>query len=684
MTGSWSLRTRFVLVTIVSLLPILGVVSYIVYQSLQNNLDLLIETEAYISDTVAQGLESTFEDNAAVLEQLANDDAVRATAAETNGSVALDQASAGQGQITATQLFKDVQTYRRNITALFMTDREGQIIIWDGNPSEDDFSSQVADTMNRTRSTGAPAISGSLTSPTDSAGFIALTYPIFAPDETSGQISGVAGAILSVDRLRQTFTPFARGNTIIMVVANREIVTTSAPTAEQSSLLNAFLNADGTTEQVFRYEGASDINRVAVSSAVDIGDSLPWSVVVSNPTPTTYGPTQDVLQRGIAATALAVLLTLLLTWILAGRTARPLDRLTQQVTSLSAGDLPAREQPTMEVNGGREVRQLGLAFREMARRLASQVDELASSNQAREEQADRLRDLNRRNIRAQEEERRRIAGDIHDAVSPLITGALYQTRALLLDTSTPDPERQRDGFRDIGDLLTSASDELHGVIFDLRPPDLDDLGVVAAIERYIANFSRGGMGTANITVTGQEPPGLTPEIRVTVYRIVQEALHNVVRHSGASEAVVALETLDGQFQVMIRDNGAGFDPEQAKRPTSLGLLSMRERASAIGATLYVESTPGLGTAVILDRRMASTAAHGRRVQRRLRPMRTDPPRPPGSNGSNGSGGTGHATGAETETRAGQANGLAAVGDNGQRTIGSPLVARLSERLGFGR
>ena len=680
MTGTWSLRTRFVLVTIVSILPILGVVSYIVYQSLQNNVDQLIDTETFISDSVSQGLENTLEDNISVLDDVATNDWIRATAAETNGAVP-DPMAGGQNQIQATQVFQDVQTYRRNITALFLTDQLGNVILWKGNPQELDFLPQVSETISRTGTTGAAAISGSLSSPIDSsAGFIALTYPVFGPGRTSGEINGVAGAILSVDRLRQTFTPFARGNTIIMVVADRQIVTTSAPDAERSSFLNAFLNADGTTGQVFYYVGVGEIDRVAVSTTVDIGDSAAWTVVVSNPTPTTYGPTRQVLQRGIAATALAVLLTVLLTFILATRTARPLDRLTQQVTSMSAGDFPTGNQVPVDSHGGREVRQLGSAFREMARRLASQVDELASSKQLREEQADRLRDLNRRNIRAQEEERRRIAGDIHDAVSPLITGALYQTRALLLDTSAPNPVRQRSGFEDIGNLLTSASDELHGVIFDLRPPDLDDLGVVAAIERYIANFSRGGMGTPNITVVGQEPPDLTPEIRVTVYRIVQEALHNVVRHSGANEAVVALETFDGQFQVMIRDNGAGFDPEQAKRPTSLGLLSMRERASAIGATLHIESNPGLGTAVILDRRLASPAATGRRAQRRLRPLRTEPPQRP----------SGTATppdrrAAEADVRPIHGGELAPTGTGGTLSAGvPPLVARLAGRLGFGK
>jgi signal transduction histidine kinase len=97
-----------------------------------------------------------------------------------------------------------------------------------------------------------------------------------------------------------------------------------------------------------------------------------------------------------------------------------------------------------------------------------------------------------------------------------------------------------------------------------------------------------------------EPVGLSPEVRLGIYRIVQEALHNVVRHSGADEAVVRLETSDGLVRVTIRDNGSGFDPEKAVRPTSLGLLSMRERAESIGATFQIVSRPGGGTAIVIE------------------------------------------------------------------------------------
>jgi signal transduction histidine kinase len=210
--------------------------------------------------------------------------------------------------------------------------------------------------------------------------------------------------------------------------------------------------------------------------------------------------------------------------------------------------------------------------------------------------------LLRRTVRLQEDERRRIASDIHDAVSPLITGALYQARAMRLTSNgagNGDDRQDTQSIVAITDLLERAMTELHDVIFALRPPDLDDLGVVAAIDRYVQQINRTGL-PCQLEVVGEQPK-LSPEARLGIYRIVQEALHNALRHADADEAVVKLESGEDILRVTIRDNGSGFDIEQETRPASLGLLSMRERAAAIGARLEIASRPGDGTVVILER-----------------------------------------------------------------------------------
>jgi signal transduction histidine kinase len=198
---------------------------------------------------------------------------------------------------------------------------------------------------------------------------------------------------------------------------------------------------------------------------------------------------------------------------------------------------------------------------------------------------------------------------MHDAVSPLITGALYQTRALQLGGEAQQDgveQQQADDLAEINNLLERAMDEIHSVIFALRPPDLDDLGVEAAIERYVNQINRTGLPTT-FEVIG-EARRLSPEARLAVYRIVQEALHNSLRHAQADEAVVKMEWTDDVLRVSIRDNGSGFDPEHATNATSLGLLSMRERASSIGATLIIASQPGDGALVVIERPYGPTVS----------------------------------------------------------------------------
>jgi two-component system, NarL family, sensor histidine kinase DegS len=154
------------------------------------------------------------------------------------------------------------------------------------------------------------------------------------------------------------------------------------------------------------------------------------------------------------------------------------------------------------------------------------------------------------------------------------------------------------GLREVGDLLERAMRELHDVIFDLRPPDLDDIGIVAAIQRHVDQVNRSGL-PCTLEQIGEERR-LSPEVRLAIYRIVQEALHNSIRHARADESVVRIEWLPDRLRVTIQDDGSGFEPENLRR-AGLGLMSMRERASSIGASMDIVSRAGTGTAVVVER-----------------------------------------------------------------------------------
>ena len=324
-----------------------------------------------------------------------------------------------------------------------------------------------------------------------------------------------------------------------------------------------------------------------------------WGVLVTHPSPAAYAPNREMITRAALIVLATALATLAVAALSAELQARPLRQLQIQAQALAIGDNTPRD-PIQ--GGGDEIAELSQALNDLAARSGEQVRDLHQAREDAASQAEQLRELNRRTVRLQEDERRRIAGEIHDAVTPLITGALYQVSALRIGAAE-NGGRQivlRDAALDnVGDLLSKAMDELHRVIFALRPPDLDDIGVIAAIERYIAQVQRSGLNV-QLEVSGEQP-SLTPEVRLAIYRIVQEALHNALRHAAADEAYVRFETANEILRVTVRDNGAGFNPDLGARPSALGLLSMRERAAAIGATFAVMSRPGDGTTVLIER-----------------------------------------------------------------------------------
>jgi PAS domain S-box-containing protein len=216
--------------------------------------------------------------------------------------------------------------------------------------------------------------------------------------------------------------------------------------------------------------------------------------------------------------------------------------------------------------------------------------------------ADRLRHLDeqrrfllQRLVNVQEEERRRIAGDIHDDSIQAMTAVLY--RLALLRKHADDPGQL--GRIDALETAVGASlERLRTLVFDLRPPVLDEVGLVAALRQYLKEAeAHGGFSTQLRDRLTSEPPG---ELRVIAYRIAQEALTNVRSHARASTVEVAVGEAEGGLLVRIADDGTGFRSDRAEehpRPGHLGLASMRERAAMAGGWCQIDSRPGRGTTV---------------------------------------------------------------------------------------
>jgi signal transduction histidine kinase len=220
------------------------------------------------------------------------------------------------------------------------------------------------------------------------------------------------------------------------------------------------------------------------------------------------------------------------------------------------------------------------------------LDELDQSLVKARQYQVRLRQMSSHVLTAQEEERTRIARELHDDTAQALTSVLVRLR--LLERSAED-KRLRSGLAELRELTVETLEGVRRLAIDLRPPMLDDLGLEAAIQSHVQDFSR--RWQINVTFTSSGLGRIPPNVELVLYRIVQEALSNVAKHASASRVETHLSRKGRTLRLLVEDDGCGFDVEAAKgsRQSGLGLFGMEERLALIGGTLRVESSPGKGT-----------------------------------------------------------------------------------------
>lgn len=258
------------------------------------------------------------------------------------------------------------------------------------------------------------------------------------------------------------------------------------------------------------------------------------------------------------------------------RRLRPLEDLVEAMEKVDLSSprplLPASIDGVAETE---EVERIELAFLRMMRRLEAERRRAGSAA-----------------LRAQEEERARVARDLHDEVNQSLTGLLLRLEAAR-ETAPPELEGE---IAETKALANQAMTELLSLARQLRPTALDDLGLVAAIGGQVEQLGRGEV-EASLKTEG-EFSDLGDDAQLVVYRVAQEALSNAARHSGAGQVKVRLQRTNGGGVLLdIADDGRGFAFDQAEG--GLGIAGMRERALLIGGELTIESRPGHGTTVRL-------------------------------------------------------------------------------------
>ena len=273
--------------------------------------------------------------------------------------------------------------------------------------------------------------------------------------------------------------------------------------------------------------------------------------------------------------AVTIVLVLLVNMAMLRRRFTPLERLIDRLEAIDPSEPGSFEAP----EGGRSVEEI--------ERLAVSFKALLERIEAERRRSGRLV------LRAQEEERKRVARDLHDEVNQALTAILLRLEALSHDA----PERLAGDIGEVKALTNQAMDELLSLARQLRPAALDDLGLVPAIYGQIRRFEEQTGIRAGFDAHG-DALTIGEDQQVVIYRVAQEALSNVARHSGAARVDVGLRASgDGAVELSVRDDGRGFVPGHAV--AGLGLSGMAERARLLSADLEIESAPGEGSAVTL-------------------------------------------------------------------------------------
>lgn len=304
--------------------------------------------------------------------------------------------------------------------------------------------------------------------------------------------------------------------------------------------------------------------------------------------------TRQLLYTILIMSAVGIAAAVFLTWIIT----RPIRNLVQATEAVARGDLSQHVTPWASDEVGR----LAESFNRMTGALAQAAAEQAERAQLRAEFVNRV-------IAAQEDERRRISRELHDSTGQSLTSLLLGLRRL---EEAPDLSTLHAEAQDLREIVGAILSEVHRLAWELRPSVLDDMGLAAALDRYVSDYRERHRIAADVITHGLEGQRLPPEVETTIYRIVQEALTNVVRHAQAANVSVMIDRRERKVLVVIEDDGVGFDPERAAdgRRQRLGLYGMRERAELLGGKFTVESQPGRGTTLFVELPVDGAEARG--------------------------------------------------------------------------
>lgn len=301
------------------------------------------------------------------------------------------------------------------------------------------------------------------------------------------------------------------------------------------------------------------------------------------------------LRTNILWSSLAILATIIAVNALMSRmVVTRLERLVQAIRQFSRGDLASR---VPKLSSQDEIADVAETFNRMAQQVLEHTRELERLNEELHRKETLRGQLLGKLITAQEEERKRIARDLHDqlgqALSAMTMGMEGAERAL-----SPSQDGLRERLLHAKALAIHALEQTHALILDLRPVALEDLGLFPAMRSYAEQHLVPRGVDVQATVRGT-PHRLAPEVEIALFRIVQEAINNIANHAQARHVRIELEFCEASIRVLVEDDGCGFDRAGVLMGTDagLGLLGMQERVTLADGAFHLTSAPGCGTLI---------------------------------------------------------------------------------------
>jgi signal transduction histidine kinase len=576
----------------------LGVISYL---AVQDGIERSLQNRLAFARIIANNLDVFLNNNLYRLNDIA-----------LSGKINLNKRDQQAEKRTLETAYK----YSLFTDGVFLLDKHGNELLT--YPPHVDYFSNLTyiDYVNQVLRSGKPVISNIYTIDPIKKKVIFMMTPL---RDGEGAIAGITGGILSptdhfLDQILESGK--IEDDSYIEIIDSNEVVVAS----DNPAHVFQHHNHDFVLSRMIK-EGKSGIleckhgfsHPYAEKRPVDCLAFVPlsvapWGVIVGRDEDSIFKPVVGLKKKFIVLVLIFIGTAVVFAIGMSMNIVRPLRSLIVSSNKIASGDLAT---PVGDV-GSDEILQLSRSFDDMRGKLAASVESIKTQNMELENRVSRrtrqlqegkqkIEQLLKKVISSQENERRRIARDLHDTV-------LQDTAAFLikLDICRLQPEHITvEKIDEMRKIAVKTIDNIHLVIKDLRPAVLDDLGLDAAIMWLLTNHLQEKGIAYYLDVASPLHKRLPPAVEITLFRILQESIINIVRHSHAENVFVVLDARESSIEITIEDDGDGFDVhELMKHPLEdakgLGIMGMKERASLLDGKLQIHSMPGEGTKVCMQ------------------------------------------------------------------------------------